>query len=374
MKKEFTQTLKILLAAVVLSLGISYVYAWTAPTEAPPGGNTPAPLNTGLNNQKKLGKLVLNTDDTLPYAIGLEVFGDANFYGTVKLADTGDVCDSSSAGRIRYDGLNFFGCTEDNWESLTTVTGPVTWTIGENISNFNLATSLGLSESADITLTIASGVIVSSTNTGTPALNTGNLPVGSTVEIINNGYIIGKGGAGGKGGDASYPNVSNGANGSNGGNALSITLDVTINNTNGYIYGGGGGGGGGGSAEWATISYSNYGGGGGGGGAGNITSSGGGVGVASGAPGQSISGSSGSNGSTSGGAEGFGGVGANASGGDGGAGGNYGASGTAGVNGSTTVGNVGSGGTRGFAGNAIDTNGFNALVTSRTVLGAVSNN
>ena len=80
MKKDFIQTLKILLTAIVLSFGISYVYAWTAPTGAPPSGNVPAPLNRGLNNQEKLGKLILNTDLTAPYAVGLEVFGDANFY------------------------------------------------------------------------------------------------------------------------------------------------------------------------------------------------------------------------------------------------------------------------------------------------------
>ncbi len=53
MKKDIIQTVKILLTAIVLSLGISYVYAWTAPTLAPPDGNVPAPLNTGLIDQTK---------------------------------------------------------------------------------------------------------------------------------------------------------------------------------------------------------------------------------------------------------------------------------------------------------------------------------
>ncbi len=82
MKKEFTQTLKILLAAVVLSLGVSYAYAWTAPTDAPPAGNTPAPVNEGFNIQSKLGKLILNTNIASQYPTGLEVFGDANFYAS----------------------------------------------------------------------------------------------------------------------------------------------------------------------------------------------------------------------------------------------------------------------------------------------------
>jgi len=76
MKKDFIQTLKILLTAMVLSLGVSYVYAWTAPTDAPPAGNTPAPLNTGLVDQIKTGGLDITATLTannllIPGSIGV---------------------------------------------------------------------------------------------------------------------------------------------------------------------------------------------------------------------------------------------------------------------------------------------------------------
>ena len=38
-----------------------YVFAWEEPPAPPPGGNVPAPLNTGKDAQTKLGPLFLNT-------------------------------------------------------------------------------------------------------------------------------------------------------------------------------------------------------------------------------------------------------------------------------------------------------------------------
>ena len=73
-----------------------------------------------------------------------------------------------------------------------------------------------------------------SAGTASYALRTGTFPAGSTLLIINKGYIRGKGGNGG-----SY-NTAGGA----GGAALYIDFPCTIDNAAGYIYGGGGGGGG----------------------------------------------------------------------------------------------------------------------------------
>ncbi|KXK68008.1 hypothetical protein BC89_27940 [Pseudomonas monteilii] len=73
-----------------------------------------------------------------------------------------------------------------------------------------------------------------SAGTGTYALRTGVFPAGSTLLIVNKGYIRGKGGNGGT------PTVVGAA----GGTALYVDMDCTIDNTNGYIFGGGGGGGG----------------------------------------------------------------------------------------------------------------------------------
>ena len=82
-------------------------------------------------------------------------------------------------------------------------------------------------------ITIDTGVVIGSTSTGSFAFQTGNFPSGSTLNIINNGTIVGCGGAGG-GIDE---------DGGDGGNAMYFSLDATVTN-NGTIGGGGGGGGG----------------------------------------------------------------------------------------------------------------------------------
>ena len=84
-------------------------------------------------------------------------------------------------------------------------------TISSNTNNYNIvSTERGGTYDAgntDVTLTINSGVVVSSNAASqfTPALNTGsNWTTGDTITIINNGTIKGKGGAGGVGGSSVY--------------------------------------------------------------------------------------------------------------------------------------------------------------------------
>ena len=116
----------------------------------------------------------------------------------------------------------------------------------------------------DVVVTINSGVYVGSTSTGSAGFTVGGpWPAGSTFLIVNNGYLIGKGGAGGGGGA-----YSAGGAGGAGGPAVNLDYSIaltSINNTSGYILGVGGGGGGGGSLGYYT-GYSEWIGGGGGGG------------------------------------------------------------------------------------------------------------
>jgi len=80
MKKDLLNTLKILAAAIILSFGISAVYAqWVPPTQAPPGGNVDAPINTGETAQIKNGGL----------SVGAFLANSAVFNGNVNV--TGDV-------------------------------------------------------------------------------------------------------------------------------------------------------------------------------------------------------------------------------------------------------------------------------------------
>lgn len=108
----------------------------------------------------------------------------------------------------------------------------------------------------DATITVSSNVYVYSTSTGSYGLTLSGATTGDTVTLVNNGFIMGQGGAGGN----AYPGPSR--VGGTGGSALDVNIGVpgiTVTNTSGYI---GGGGGGGGSRDSA---------GGGGGGAGGAT-------------------------------------------------------------------------------------------------------
>ena len=55
MIKNITNTLKIIVLAGLLSLGLSVAYAWQGPTLPPPDGNTPTPINVSNVTQTKTG-------------------------------------------------------------------------------------------------------------------------------------------------------------------------------------------------------------------------------------------------------------------------------------------------------------------------------
>ena len=147
-------------------------------------------------------------------------------------------------------------------------------TISASTNNYNVKTaaiSAGWDQVAPLSavITINPGVVIGSTSVSTAALDSGtSIPAGSTLSIINNGTIKGKGGDGTA---CRWVSASGGywaANGGGeaGGNAIRTTIPTTIVNA-GVIAGGGGGGGfvGGYMAEG-----SDYGGAAGGGGAGSV--------------------------------------------------------------------------------------------------------
>lgn len=165
---------------------------------------------------------------------------------------------------------------------------PDTLTITANDSDYDVFVELGGPPGPiDATLTINSGVDVTAT-TGNPAITTVGMHPDSTLRIVNNGDILGHGGAGGSGKNVQISSEfestciefnfkSGGSAGSAGGDAIYTTIDLTIDNTNGNIWAGAGGGGGGDSYEFENVGY---GGGGGGGGIGTDTANGGAAGTA----------------------------------------------------------------------------------------------
>jgi len=113
-----------------------------------------------------------------------------------------------------------------------------------------------------VNVTVETGIKIMASSTSTFAMDTGILPAGSVINLVNKGYIIGKGGDGGN-----TFNSDNSTAGLPGGPAFRAQVPINVTNY-GLIGSGGGGGGGGGSGSEAnppgvrTVS-----GGGGGGGA-----------------------------------------------------------------------------------------------------------
>lgn len=122
----------------------------------------------------------------------------------------------------------------------------VTVNVTTNTANFNARNALISAGWDGVTpieawIVIASGIKLYSTaaesQTSVSSFSTGAaLPLGSTMRIVNHGLIEGRGGRA-----SQWPFSS--VNGWIGGRAIVLGMDVIIDNTDGYIYGGGGGGG-----------------------------------------------------------------------------------------------------------------------------------
>ena len=122
----------------------------------------------------------------------------------------------------------FWGSHSDPAQSIT---------VSTTQTNYDLFTAAGSpAYDVNITLTIEAGVTI----TGDPALSVGNFTPDSSITIVNNGIIMGDGGAGGQGGTGPHPN---GKQGGTGKTAVDFSNDATLTN-NGTIEGGTGGTGG----------------------------------------------------------------------------------------------------------------------------------
>jgi hypothetical protein len=228
------------------------------------------------------------------------------------------------------NGVKFVGTKGLIIQNTTYPTGfSIILTISSNTTNYNVRTSAiaagwNQSSAVGVLVTINTNVVVGSSSTGSYALDTGPFPTGSSVTIVNNGSILGAGGAGGNGD----------VDGSSGGPAIRSQVTTTINNLG--IVGGGGGGGGGGTS---FVFKDAYGGGGGGGGQGQNGGAGG-----TGATGTAGPAGSGTSGTSTTPGSGGGGN----SGNNGGSGGALGSSGSNGID-SGSTGTIHAGGASGAA-------------------------
>jgi len=246
------------------------------------------------------------------------------------------------------------------------------FTISSNQTNANLRTlavNAGWNQTSKVVATISGGVYISSNSTGTPALTVnGSFPGG--VELVNNGFIVGMGGAGGTGSGSQ----GGGSAGSSGGLSLSVSVAASINNA-GTIAGGGGGGGCGEGAGANGPYGTEYAGGGGGGGGRSSAAANSSGGAAGGRSGGFNNASAGGSGTVS--SAGGGGTGSfdssNRWGGNGGSGGGWG---TAGSNGGSRVygssNSLGGPYSGGSAGGAVSGNSNITWLATGTRLGGIS--
>ena len=170
-----------------------------------------------------------------------------------------------TSGAIRFnDGYNK---QYRIWANITISANTANYSLTSTVANTFLSGGY-VAGITDTIITINNGVYVYSPSTATPAFSISSFASGDTVKIINNGAIIGTGGAGGTG--ANYNGSADA--GSTGGTALYSRFATSVQN-NGTIYAGGGGGGGGGyqtrtissGKSSSTFTYAGGGGGGGGG-------------------------------------------------------------------------------------------------------------
>lgn len=133
----------------------------------------------------------------------------------------------------------------------------------------SLYPSLGPADS--VVFVVNPGVVVGSDSTSIYSIVSGSWQPQNVVKLINNGTIVGMGGAGGRANSSPpLPYLSNGSSGIAGGGALYIATALAVEN-NGVIGGGGGGGGAGGTAHGFEINSNTImDGGGAGGGAGAV--------------------------------------------------------------------------------------------------------
>lgn len=260
---------KVFALALVLSFGLSYVYAWTAPTQQPPAGNVSAPLNTSGVAQIKIGGLTVG---------GLTTTQDINI-GTNKIIGGGTSAhfgattvqgEQSSWAGINFKQANgtnsgtlmmhpsasgFYNAADNQWRMFVTEdsarhTAPA-GLLGDVYANdyYSYAAGRWMSELGSATHGVATY-----TGSGTFTVQAPSIKVTAVGGGGGGGGGSNSGGQGGGGGGACVRQI--------GGLTVGSTVAVTVGGGGGAGYGTGGGGTGGPSL-FGTYCYG-YGGSGGG--------------------------------------------------------------------------------------------------------------
>ncbi len=171
--------------AIVLSLGLSYVHAWTAPTVSPPGGNTAAPLNTSLVAQVKYGGLVIDSLGIANIAAGaLNVLGGANIGGSVGIGTT-----TTNAAKLTVVGtVKITGGIPGAGKVLTSdATGLASWVAPSSGGVTSISQGTGITLSPNPITTTGT---VSVNTTSLQSRVTGSCATNQAISVINsNGSV-----------------------------------------------------------------------------------------------------------------------------------------------------------------------------------------
>jgi hypothetical protein len=215
--KLFTSYAKSIGVGLLIAIGTASAIAWTGPTSPAPNGNTPAPINVGLNTQAKLGQLFINTDLSNPYSVGLAVFGTSTFNGAVQIKDG-----TAKAGKV-------LTAVDDNgtatWASSTGGAGVVSFSCpsGKFITGFD-STGTPVCKGASQTVRFDK-----------PGTYSWKVPAGVTSVAVE----AWAGGGGGGGNDHGLGG-NNGGGGGGSGSYSSSQVSVTSGTTYTVIVGAGG--------------------------------------------------------------------------------------------------------------------------------------
>ncbi|MEI6580745.1 MAG: hypothetical protein WCO07_01070 [bacterium] len=181
MKKEFIKSIKIIILSIIFSFGVGYLFSFNNPTNTPPDGNIPIPINSSTTPQAKGGDVLsspplLDIRGTLS-ADSLSVWSNPLINGKVKitgLGSAGDVC----VGPSGYISL----CNTRLLTVRTTGTGKVV-SDPAGISCGGGTNACTLKASGEVVLgTVPSGVFVLNSWSGCDS-TLGNIP--SQVCIVN---------------------------------------------------------------------------------------------------------------------------------------------------------------------------------------------
>jgi len=193
MKKHLIQTLKTLLTAIILSFGISYVYAWTGPTQTPLNGNISAPVNTGSVAQTKSGNVTADrlttTGRSLYFGSNQRLYGNNN---SVLTWYSNNNTYTQMQFRDRQGDLygRVYGAGNGNEFGL--LDGDSTWSYKAVKDNY---TQFLINNSAKMTILNNGNIGIGKTNPGRKLDVAGDIRASGTV--CDNTGCIGSGGGGG---------------------------------------------------------------------------------------------------------------------------------------------------------------------------------